>query len=57
MWVLILFAHVGAFGKTDSNSITTHEFTSKVTCEAAGKAAKTLVVGSVKDIEFVCVPK
>ena len=57
MWILILFAHVGVLGMTDSNSITTAEFTSQATCIAAGKAAKSLVAGTVKNIEYACVQK
>lgn len=57
IWVLILFAHVGMLGDGNSNALTTAEFTSQVSCQAAGKAAKALVSGSVKEISFVCVQK
>ncbi len=57
IYVLILFAHVGIAGTGNSNAITTQEFSSQTTCEAAGKAAKKLVQGTVKQIEYVCVSK
>ena len=57
MWILLLFAHVGAFGDGNSNALTTAEFSSQTTCQVAGKAAKTLATGSVKQISFVCVQK
>ena len=57
MWILILFAHVGILGNTDSNSLTTAEYTSKVKCEVAGKAAKQLAAGTTKEIRFTCTEK
>lgn len=57
MWILILFAHVGAMGQGNSNAITTTQFSSQQRCEAAGAAAKKLVSGTVKQMEFVCVPQ
>jgi hypothetical protein len=57
IWVLILFAHVGPLGDGNSNAITTQEFTSQQKCSAAGNAAKALVRGTVKQMEFVCVEK
>lgn len=55
MWILILFAHVGLMGKGDSNAITTAQFQSQQTCEAAGQAAKSLTSGTVKEILYKCV--
>jgi hypothetical protein len=57
MFVLILFAHVGARSPSNSNALTVAEFTSKERCEAAGVAAKKLAAGSIKSIEWVCVAK
>jgi hypothetical protein len=57
IFVLILFAHVGALGNGNSNALTVAEFTSKERCEVAGQAAKKLAGGSVKSIEWVCVAK
>lgn len=57
IYVLILFAHVGIMADGNSNAITTHEFSGKTTCMAAGNAAKALVKGTVKEISFVCVEK
>lgn len=57
IFVLILFAHVGPLGDGNSNAITTQEFTSQERCQAAGQAAKQLVRGTVKQIEFACVQK
>jgi hypothetical protein len=56
-FILILFAHVGMTGNGNSNAITVAEFTSKERCEAAGAAAKKLVKGTVKEIEWACVAK
>ena len=56
-WILILFAHVGAMGDGNSNALTVAEFTSQQTCNAAGQAARKLAAGSVKSIEYACVPR
>lgn len=56
-FVLILFAHVGTLGQGNSNALTVAEFTTAERCNAAGVAAKRLASGSVKSIEWVCVPK
>jgi len=56
-FILILFAHVGPMGNGNSNALTVAEFTTKERCEAAGAAAKKLAQGSVKSIEWACVPK
>lgn len=56
-FVLILMMHVGPMGDGNSNALTTAEFDSQATCEAAGKAAKTLSNGTVKEIKYVCVKK
>jgi len=57
IYILILFAHVGALGDGNSNAITTAEFNNKDTCMAAGQAATKIVRGTVKEITFVCVQK
>ena len=57
LYILILFAHVGALGGGNSNALSMHEFSSQATCEAAGVAAKRLSQGTTKAIEFVCVKK
>lgn len=56
-FVLILFAHVGPMGQGNSNALTVAEFTTAERCAAAGAAAKRLASGSVKSIEWVCMPK
>lgn len=56
-FVLILFAHVGPMGDGNSNSLAVAEFTTAERCAAAGKAAQKLAVGTVKSIDWVCVPK
>lgn len=56
-FVLILFAHVGPMGQGNSNALTVAEFTTAERCAAAGAAAKRLAQGSVKSIEWVCMPK
>lgn len=55
MYILILMMHVGAMGSGNSNALTTAEFSSMSLCEAAGKQAKELASGTVKEIKFVCV--
>ena len=57
IFVLILFAHVGPLGDGNSNALTVAEFTSQERCQAAGKAAKKLVSGTVKQMEYACVQK
>lgn len=57
IYILILFAHVGSMGSGNSNAITTAEFSSQSTCTQAGDAAKRLVQGTVKKIEYTCVKK
>lgn len=56
-FILILFAHVGIMGDGNSNALTTQEFGSQATCEQAGKQAKQMAMGTVKEISFVCVRK
>lgn len=55
-WILILFVHVGAMGDGNSDAITTAEFRSEQACKNAGKLAKGMATGTVKSIEWVCVP-
>lgn len=56
MWALILFFHVGIMGDGNSNATTTVKgFTSEETCKVAGVKAQSMVRGSVKQAEFVCV--
>lgn len=54
MWILILFAHVGALGDGNSNALTTAEFRTQEACVSAGNASKRMAQGTVKQIEFVC---
>ena len=56
IWTLILFAHVGALGNGNSNALTSVTgFKTQQACVAAGKQAKAMANGSVKNIEFACV--
>ena len=57
VFVLILFAHVGPMGDGNSNALTVTEFTTQDRCMAAGKAAGEMALGTVKNINWVCVPK
>lgn len=57
MFVLILFAHVGPMGDGNSNALIAAEFTTQERCMAAGKAAVEMALGTVKKINWVCVPK
>lgn len=56
-FILIIFAHVGTMGSGNSNALTVAEFTTAERCAAAGKAAKQMAAGTVKQIEWVCLPK
>ena len=56
-FVLILFAHVGPMGDGNSNALTVAEFTIQDRCMAAGKAAAGMALGTVKNINWVCVSK
>ena len=57
VFVLILFAHVGPMGDDNSNALTVAEFTTQDRCMAAGKAAAGMAMGTVKNVNWVCVPK
>ena len=57
VFVLILFAHVDPMGDGNSNALTVAEFTTQERCMAAGKAAVEMARGTVKTINWVCVPK
>lgn len=57
MFVLILFAHVGPMGDGNSNALTAAEFTTQERCTVAGKATAEMALGTVKKINWVCVPK
>lgn len=53
-WVLIVFAHVGVMGDGNSNALTVAYFSTKETCESAGKSVQKLTNGTVKKIEYTC---
>ena len=53
-WILILFAHTGAFSQNDSNSLTTGLFATEQHCAAAGEAAKKLAAGTTKVMKYSC---
>ena len=55
--ILILMMHVGFAGTGNSNALTTAYFSSKESCVSAGKEAKKLSDGTVKEIRFTCVKK
>ncbi|PMX08441.1 MULTISPECIES: hypothetical protein [unclassified Pseudomonas] len=55
-FVLVLFFHVGPWGNTDSNATTNiPNFLSEQECIDAGKKAASLVSGTKKEVEFICV--
>jgi len=56
LFILILFAHVGALGDGNSNALATATFSTKAACENAGQQAKRLADGTVKKIEYTCAP-
>lgn len=56
-WVLVLFAHVGALGNDNANALDhIPGFATKAECEEVGKIVSRMATGSVKKIDFVCVP-
>ncbi len=56
-WLLILFFHVGPIGDGNSNATTTAVFYDYKECVEAGKAAKKLTSGTVKETSFTCVKR
>jgi len=55
-FTLILFFHVGVFGKSDSNAATNiPNFKTEAECIAAGEKSKKLVAGTKKEVVYVCV--
>lgn len=55
-FILVLFFHVGYWGKTDSNAATNVPgFISEQECNAAGNQASALVAGTKKEVVFICV--
>lgn len=55
-FVLILFFHVGSFGKTDSNATTSiPNFATESECLVAGEKTSLLVKGTIKEVNYVCV--
>ena len=55
-FILVLFFHVGPWGETDSNATTTiPNFLNEQECLEAGKKAASLVSGTKKEVEFICV--
>ena len=55
-WVLIFFAHVGPMGSGNSNALGVAYFENAKACQNAGAAATTMAGGTVKRIEYVCMP-
>jgi hypothetical protein len=56
-FILLVFIHVGALGDGNSNSGFSQEFHSQNSCVQAGNQYKKLAQGTVKVIDYVCVPK
>jgi hypothetical protein len=55
MWILVLFIHVGSMGEGNSVAVTNIPgFVSFEECKQAGKDAKGLVSGTVKDLGYTC---
>lgn len=55
VWILIVFAFAGPLSNTDSVALTSTQFTSQATCEAAGKATVQMASFTQKVIKYVCV--
>ena len=56
MWTLILYIYAGALAKGDSVTLTNVPgFRTEEICQTAGRASKTLVRDSYKDVRFICV--
>lgn len=56
-FILLVFIHVGALGDGNSNSGFSQEFSSASACNQAGMQYKKLSQGTVKVIDYVCMPK
>ncbi len=55
-WTLVIYVYAGVLARGDSVALTQiPNFTSKARCTAAGNAAKPLVLGSAKELRFVCI--
>lgn len=55
MFILILFAHVGAMGSGNSNALTSVSgFKNENACVIAGKKAEQMAAEPVKRITFIC---
>lgn len=54
-YILLLFFHVGPMGSTDSKTSTSiPNFKSEQDCIVAGELSKTLVQGTVKKVNYIC---
>lgn len=55
-FVLIILIHTGVLSKNDSLSVgSVSGFSTQQECEQAGQAASALILGTVKQLRFVCV--
>jgi hypothetical protein len=56
VFILVLFFHVGPWGKSDSNTSTTVPgFITEQECVTAGEKASSLVTGTRKEVRYICV--
>lgn len=54
-YILVLFFHVGPMADNNSNAaISIPGFTSEQECKAGGEKSKSLIYGTVKEVNFVC---
>lgn len=57
VYILLVFAHVGAYGSGNSNSVITQEFNKQETCLEAKKVFESMSAGTTKIIKAECVKK
>lgn len=53
---LVLFFHVGPMGDGNSNAVTYIPYETEAGCEQAGRLAGRLVSGTVKSLNYICLP-
>jgi len=53
---LVLFFHVGPMGDGNSNAVTYIPYATEAGCEQAGRLAGRLVSGTVKSLNYICLP-
>lgn len=52
---LVIYIYAGALAQGDSVSLVSVPQDTLAACQASGKAAERLVLGSTKELRFICV--